>query len=365
MKGVGDMRRKTMIVSIALLSAVLTAAACGDGDEVEDGGEAARAVTLGLPAEDVAFYGYYIAEDLGFYEEEGLDVTLQSVGGSSEVAQLLASGNMDVGEGAAGAMLPAIEQGASLHPFFTYQFGQIFDVVAPANVGFDSIDDLEGQPIGISELAGGEVPLLQALLVEVGIDPDEDVELVEVGFEPPQVVLAFEREKIVAYASHKLDIAGLNAAGVDTVSLVPEDVAQLPGEGILAAEEVADDRELLEGIGRATAKGQLVALANEDGAACVVAKFLPEAFAEGGVGREFLALLIDFAGPPQNSEGRYEFGAVDVEGWDAYVDLFLNSGTISEEIDMSEYVIDDLFDAVNDFDYEAVVQQADDLPADC
>lgn len=387
----GGMSQVRILALIAVLALVATA--CGDGDAdatttaagdtettaaddvatttpADD--EAAtteapmemRSVDVALSTTSVFGYGYWIALDLGFYEDEGLDVALQGTGGSSDVAQILAGNNAVAGMGVPGAMLPAIQAGANLYPFFTYAYGEVFDVVVPEGSEIQDIAGLDGMVIGISELAGGEVPLVRALLVEAGLDPDSDVEIIEVGTDAPSVRAAFEGDRIDAYSSAKADIAAMNAAGLGTVSIAPESLATLPAEGLLATEETSTDDELLIGLGRATAKGQLVAYTNQDAAVCVLKNQIPEEFTDDEAGRASLASVVEITTAPEEN-GEYVFGFLDADGWNTYVNIFIQGGVITEQIDMGQFVITDLLEDFNDFDQQEIVDLANGLPTDC
>jgi len=363
-------RKRWLRRTVAMLAATaLLAAACGDDDEGGGGGGGGgdtdlETIDMGLSTGSSFSYGYFIAEELGFYDEEGYDVQLQPTGGSSDVAQLLAAQNVDVGMGVPGAMLPAIEQGSELYPFFTYAYGEVFDVVVPPGSDITSIADLEGGTIGISDLAGGETPLVKALLADAGIDPDTGVELLEIGSATPKVKLAIDRGDIDAYSSAKSDIAKIESAGVELESIAPESLAELPAEGLLAHSETKDDTEMLAAMGRATAKGQLIAYTNIDAAVCVLKEQIPEEFADEEAGRASLESVIPITEAPKEGD-EYEFGFLDAEGWNTYVQIYIQGDVISEEIDMSQYVIDDLVDEINDFDQQAIIDMANELPTDC
>jgi NitT/TauT family transport system substrate-binding protein len=323
-----------------------------------------RAVDVALSTTSVFGYGYWVALDLGFYEEEGLDVSLQGTGGSADVAQILAVNNAAAGMGVPGAMLPAIQAGANLYPFFTYAYGEVFDVVVPEGSDITDIAGLEGKVIGISELAGGETPLVRALLVEAGLDPDSDVQIIAVGTDAPSITAAFDSGRIDAYSSAKADIAAMNATGLGTVSIAPESLSTLPAEGLLATEDTKDDTELLSALGRATAKGQLVAYTNLDAAVCVLKNQIPEEFTDDAAGRASLESVVVITTAPQEN-GEYVFGFLDTAGWNTYVNIFIQGGVITEQIDMSQFVIDDLLEDINDFDQQAIVDLANGLPTDC
>lgn len=367
-----EKRNLSWRIAALLMVVALTAAGCG-GDDGEGTGSSGtgsgdeggtKTVVMGLSTGSSFAYGYFIAEELGFYDEEGYDVELQPTGGSSDVAQLLASGNVDVGMGVPGAMLPAIEQGSALYPFFTYAYGEVFDVVVPAGSDITSIEQLAGKTIGISDLAGGETPLVKALLSQAGLDPDKDVRLLEIGAAAPKVKLAVDRGDIDAYSTAKSDLAKIGAAGVEFTSIAPDLLETLPAEGLLAQDETKDDADMLAAVGRATAKGQLIAYTNIDAAVCVLKEQIPEEFVDEEAGRASLESVIPITEAPREGD-EYRFGLLDVEGWNTYVDIFLQGDVISEEIDMAQYVIDDHVDAFNDFDQQAVIDQANELPTDC
>lgn len=374
-------RSRSLLAGVAALS--LVAAACGSDDDSDTADTAApaateapdtdtteatgelRSVDLALSTTSGFGYGYHIAKNLGFYEDEGLDVSLQGTGGSSDVAQLLAADNADGGMGVPGAMLPAIEQGAGLYPFFTYAYGEVFDIGVPADSEAQTVADLAGMTIGVSDLAGGEFPLVLALLSEAGLDPETDVEILAVGADAPTVVLAFDRGDIDAYSSAKSDIAAMAAVGLDFRSVAPSSLDTLPAEGLLATEQTKDDDELLIGLARATAKGQLIAYANEDAAVCVLKEEIPEEFTDEEAGRAGLTAVIEITTAPQGDDGDYVFGFLDAAGWNTYVEIFVQGGVLDAAFDMTPYVIGDLLDEYNDFDQQVIIDQANSLPTDC
>ena len=59
------------------------------------------------------------------------------------------------------------------------------------------------------------------------------------------------------------------------------------------------------------------------------------------------------------------FGFLDAAGWNTYVNIFIQGGVLSQQIDMGQYVIDDLLDEINDFDQQEIIDLANSLPTDC
>lgn len=358
------LNKRLMAVAAAVLLTSVPLTACGDDSDSGDSANGLKAVDLALSTDSLFAYGYWLADSLGYYEDEGLDVTLQPTGGSSDVAQLLSSNQVPAGMGVPGAMLPAIERGADIHPFFTYAYGEVFDVVVPAGSDISEIADLEGKTIGVTALSGGEAPLLRALLVDAGLDPDSDVEITAIGEATPNIKLSLEQGRVDAFAGPKSATSQFEAVGLETVSIAPESLSELPAEGLVASADSKDDTDLLVALARATAKGQLVAYTNEDGAACLMMEALPEQFSDVEAGRDSLAGVIAITTAPEES-GVYRFGDTNPEGWATYVNIYQQAGTLTEDIAVDDYVISDLGDQINDFDQAEIVEEAENLNTDC
>ena len=80
------------IITAAAIAVGLGGAAYADGH--------ANTVTLQLQwVTQSQFAGYYVAQDKGFYEEEGLEVTILSGGPDIAPPQVLAGGGADSGAG--------------------------------------------------------------------------------------------------------------------------------------------------------------------------------------------------------------------------------------------------------------------------
>lgn len=365
--------KNTLIYRLVALLAVLAlvGAACGDDDNGGSGGggEGGEPVELTFAASTCGtyYYGYHIAMQQGYFEDEGIDLTLECTGGSAEVAQFLAADNVDFGGGGTSPMLPVIQQGTPLYPFFLHTYGEPYDIMVPGDSDVQSIADLKGTDIGVTELAGGEVPILKALLAQNGIDPEKDVNILEVGLDPAAVQLGFEKGTISAYSSSLTDLSIITSAGIDIRSVVPEgSLSEYPAGGLFATEDLSGDTELLGRIGRAAAKGFLVAYANLDGALCLVAEAIPEEFVDFEAGRAGVEGALPVTTAPQNSDGTYEFGAgiSNAELWNDYIQLYADAGVLEEAFDMEPYLVD-VTETVNDFDQQAVIDEANELPSDC
>lgn len=127
------------------------------------------------------FAGYYAAVAEGFYEEEGLDVTILE--GAVEIVpqQVVASGGAEFGIAWVPKVLESREQGANL-----VNIGQVFQrsgtlQIAFVDSGIESVEDFAGRKVGTWGF-GNEHELFAAMRA-AGIDP-EDTSAVEIIQQP-------------------------------------------------------------------------------------------------------------------------------------------------------------------------------------
>jgi NitT/TauT family transport system substrate-binding protein len=191
------MRARTRFVWLAALAAaaLFALAACGGDDEGNgDGGGAAGGtqtdaapqemdkVTLQLKwVTQAQFAGYYAAKEQGFYEDEGLDVTIQPGGPDIVPEQVVLGGNAEFGINWLDNLLATRDQGGQI-----VNVAQVFARSGMTEItwkdsGIDDITKLRGKKVGV--WLGGNEHKLFAALTKNGIDPQKDVQIVAQPFD--------------------------------------------------------------------------------------------------------------------------------------------------------------------------------------
>src|SRR5690606_28669144 len=132
------------------------------------------------PQANLPFVGAYVAEELGYFAEEGLDVTIEHSGPGVEHLQLIATGDVDVTTHDAGTLLQRrADPGLPLVSIALIgQRGQQA-FVALADSGIETLEDWAGRRVSYK---GTPPPDLYALLEAGGLTED-DVQLINVGFD--------------------------------------------------------------------------------------------------------------------------------------------------------------------------------------
>ena len=182
---------------LPVLVLTLALAACGsdddDGEPAAGGDETVAETTAEEPQETTAvtlqlkwvtqgqFAGYYAALEQGYYEEEGLDVTIKPGGPDIVPEQVVLGGQAEFGINWLDNTLATRDQGGKI-----VNIAQVFarsgmTEITWADTGLDEITDLEGKKVGV--WLGGNEHKLFAALNKNGLDPDSDVNIVAQPFD--------------------------------------------------------------------------------------------------------------------------------------------------------------------------------------
>lgn len=133
------------------------------------------------PQANLPFVAAYVAQEKGFFKEQGLEVDIQHSAGGGEHVQLLATGRIQFTTADAANVLQRVaDPGLPLVAIALFgQKGQQA-YVALADSGIETPKDWEGRTVGYK---GRPAPDVGALLTAVGADRSK-VKEVNVGFDP-------------------------------------------------------------------------------------------------------------------------------------------------------------------------------------
>lgn len=275
-------RRGLLAVGTAALVAG-TAAACGQGDPSgggDTGGDATsaggsaggsgdlRAVTVGaIPIVDVA--PLHLAKEQGFFEEAGLDVTIESTSGGAISFPGVSSGQFDFAFGNVVSMMVARSQGIGLKFFCsgsttTGEPGQDnVALIAAPDSGFESIRDLAGKTLSSNQLANIGDTACRQVMDKAGGD-GRSLEFMEMAF--PDVQAALENGQLDAGVVVEPFVTPALEAGMVAVSWpYAEANPELDTGGYFASEETLEnDPDLVRSFREALVRGLEYAQQNPD-----------------------------------------------------------------------------------------------------
>lgn len=141
------------------------------------------------------FAGYYAAAALGYYEEEGLDVTIVAAGVDINPQQLVNSGEVEFGIDWMGNLLSTREAGQDV-----VSIAQVFQrsgmrQITWADSGLTSFEDLGGRVVGVW-CCGNQFPTFAAL-TKAGFDVEN----------PDDVTIAQQAFDMNAFLNREIDAA--------------------------------------------------------------------------------------------------------------------------------------------------------------
>ncbi len=119
----------------------------------------------------------YVAEHQGFFEENGLDVTIKDYASGKAAADALLSGEADIATSADFVFVSNSFDHADLRVFGTVATAEVIELVARKDKGITTPTDLNGKKIGVTKKSSAESDLGKFLLYN-GLSID-DVELVD------------------------------------------------------------------------------------------------------------------------------------------------------------------------------------------
>jgi NitT/TauT family transport system substrate-binding protein len=146
-------------------------------------------LTIAVGGKNLLYYlPLTIAERLGYFTAEGLDVTIVDFAGGSKALQAVVGGSADVVSGAFEHTLIMQPKGIRLRAFALQgRAPQIVLGINPKTLpGFKSVADLKGRKIGVTAPGSSTNVLANFVLAKAGLKPS-DVAIIGVGAGPGAV----------------------------------------------------------------------------------------------------------------------------------------------------------------------------------
>jgi putative hydroxymethylpyrimidine transport system substrate-binding protein len=298
---------KKLVLLVAVFASIFIAA-CGSSDP-ED-----IVVTLDW-FQNANHAGIYEAVDKGYFEDEGLNVSVVPPADPSAILALIASGESDFAMFYQPDLLQARNEGVPVVAVAGVVQRPLNSMMALKSSGITRPADLAGKKVGTPGLPWNEA-MLTTMLEADGLTRD-DVELVDVGWTLNQSLMAGTVDAVIGvYWTHELIV--LENEGHETNVLLPDDWG-VPSyyELILVTSEktVKDRPEMVEKFVKAFNKGYAQALDDPQGSIDTLIRLNPDAEIDESVDRAGVDLLV----PLWESTGQ-PFGSLSPERWTSLAD---------------------------------------------
>jgi NitT/TauT family transport system substrate-binding protein len=326
----------------AVLAAGLgTTVVAQSGDEPDSAAAEPVALSVGLGfIPSVQFAQFYLADQAGYYEEAGLEVTFQNKI-DPELITLLARGSVDIGMADGTSVIPAVSQGIPVVYGASVYARDPNVVFSLSESGIGSVADLAGKRVGIPGRFGSSWAALQALLATEGLTP-EDLEIVTYpDFGQSVAVAQGQVDAATGFVTN--EPVQLRLQGREVVELQAPDGTGLPGPGLVVGRDTLEAKgPALQAFTAATLRAMNDIVADPQVGLDATFARVPEL---AGDPETQLAILEATIGAwTSDYTATNGLGAVDREAWESGIAIMraLPGSVVSDALTVDDVVTDAL-----------------------
>jgi NitT/TauT family transport system substrate-binding protein len=318
-----------------------------------------KEIKLALSFPNGAAWPYLaVAEEMGYFKEEGLTVTILSLNGASASFKAMATGQADYAFSGPAQVLNGLAAGEATKSFYTAYQGHVYQFATPADSPYMRIADLKGHKIGISTVAGGQYPYLLATLKNAGltVGPGKDVEIAEVGRGGPATI-ALQEKRVAAYSASFVDIMAIELQGMKMRRFTEGPTATFISDSLIATKESLDkDPKTAIGLARAIAKGTVFCMENEDACWASITKAVPGNAKNPAFTKPLLHYTLELHKLKPEAHGLW--GYQPPQAWSAIDTYLLDSDQLKQKVDPTQAYTNDFIAEINRFDAAKVKAEA-------
>lgn len=333
------MKTKKIIISALALSLIAGAlGGCGaqqntNASEPEQEKQLDKLTVQSLWLPQTQFAGLYIADEKGFYEEEGIDVEILP-GGDVSSEEQVENDIAQIGVAFYSSVLTYQEGGYDfINVFQTFRSSPQY-LVAKAESGIKTGADLKGKKVG--NWFGGRQYELYALALLNGLDPEKDVDWQQQDFTMDQFISGeFDVASAMSYNEYLLLLEnGYSEDELNVIDMNKEGAALLEDCLFVKRSWAEENHDLLVRFIRATIKGWKYTYDNPEEASQIVYEIGKSSSLEHQIAmtEKVLELVV-----PDGSDTS-KIGYLDKASIQQTIDLGLQSGLIKQSIDINDSI---------------------------
>ena len=293
-------------------------------------------------------YPQIASDEFGFFESEGVKLTLLGSETTIPFVAFLDTGDADAVMLDPGQVLQAVNADQPISVVYEAYQGASDGLVVPGDSDIKSVADLAGTTIG---MASDRDQLTTIIALDtVGMDISE-VNTVVVGGSGPVVAKALNEGQIQAYAAANSEFAELAATGFELRNITPAEVTRVPGNSYTVGTPTLEEkRDLLERFLRAWAMGQHTGIMDIKAVMAACKKRIPEQWEVPGNGQRVVERSVFVT----QIRRTVKFGELQRDVWELVQAPYVKLGEIGGRIDIDTFLDPSFIDPANDFTTEAV-----------
>jgi putative hydroxymethylpyrimidine transport system substrate-binding protein len=271
--------------------------------------------------------GLYMAKEMGYYQEEGLEVDIYVPSNPEDVLKLVGSGKDTFGISYQSDVLLAASEGIPVKSIAALVQHPLNSVMTLKEAGLTRPKQLEGKKVGYPGIPGHEA-LLATMMENDGSSIDK-VELVNVGFDLVPPLLAKKVDaSLGAYWVHESILAELEGYPVDIMRVEQWGVPDFYELLLVTDEKTAKEQpEMVKSFLRAVAKGYAEVMKDPAKAIDLLVRVNPETNRQ--MEEKGIQLLM-----PLWTNGAPTFGWQTGERWQSYADWMREMKQLTKDVDV-------------------------------
>jgi NitT/TauT family transport system substrate-binding protein len=217
-------KNRTKYLAIAIIAVIaVSAVAVYAYTQASQASPPGELVTIRLSEFNTGNLAVDWAVEKGLFEKQGLKVETWTTDSGSAATQAILAGSSDMHSGDFSLLSSSVANGADIKGFL-YASANDFLVATTKDSPIQSVEDLKGKTVGISRYGSGTDLSLRALVTQYGLDPDKDLNIVQIG--NTGIIAAILGKTIDAGVTQPTSVQ--QEAGLKVVAVVREEI---PGFG--------------------------------------------------------------------------------------------------------------------------------------
>ena len=324
------LRLVTIFILFSFLLASCASLASTSTQAPTDTSLPAQRISIKLPVgyvPDVQFTPLYVAIEKGYYDNAGLDVSIDYsmendntvLVGTGELSFAIVSGEQ--------VLLARAQELPVVYVMAWYQQYPV-GIVAKKSSGIKTVADLRGKKIGLPGLYGASYIGGMALLDSAGLTA-ADVKLDSIGFNQVAALVANQEDAVVVYTAN--EPLQLEKQGVEYVLFKTSDALDLVANGLITNEKtIKENPELVKKMVAATLQGIQYSIDHPDEAFEISKKYVENlANADQKVQKQVLLNTIE-------QWKTDHLGFSKPTAWQNMQNILLKMGLISQAQDLNQ-----------------------------
>lgn len=321
----------------------------------EEASEETVSITIASPTalESFDHAVIYVAQAMGYFEEEGLNVTLAD--GTGKDTKMVSAGQAQFSYPSPGLTLAAIEAGLDIVAVCNWDVVNIFGFAVGKDSGIASWEDFKGKSIALGDASWQSIA--EPILAKAGIGA-EDVTWEVVGDSRFQAVATGQCDILFTWLCEYGQCIG---QGYDFSYFDGNEQIPQLSNGLVTSRAYAEENpDVVKKMTKAYTKAIYFCYANPEAAADTVLAKCPSLEMDKEAAISAMEYCVkSFFGMTEEAQKAYiesGIGLYEEEPWKLAIESSLASGTITKEIDASTVYTNDY--VVNDWDKTEVEEDA-------